>query len=54
VTYTSPDRRWSVTAFIDNITNDDALLVANGGLGPFMLGTPYPPRTFGLRVAFDY
>lgn len=54
ITYESPDSRWSATAFIDNITNDDALLVANGGLGPFMLATPYPPRTFGVRIAFDY
>lgn len=54
VTYRSPDDRWSATAFIDNITNDDALLVANGGLGPFMLGTPYPPRTYGLKLAFNY
>jgi len=54
ITYSSPDRRWSATAFIDNITNDDALLVANGGLGPYMLGTPYPPRTFGVKFRATY
>lgn len=54
ISYHAPDKRWSITAFIDNITNDDALLVANGGLGPYMLGTPYPPRTFGVRVGAKF
>jgi len=54
ITYNSPERNWSVTAFIDNITNDDALLVANGDLGPYMLATPYPPRTFGVKIGVKY
>jgi len=54
ITYHSPDDRWSIGAFIDNITNDDALLVANAGLGPYMLATPYPPRTYGVRISAEY
>ena len=50
LTYNEPNDRWSIAAFIDNITNDDALLVSNAGLGPFNLGQPYPPRTYGVRV----
>jgi iron complex outermembrane receptor protein len=54
VTYNSADDRWSVGAYVRNIFNDDALLVANGGLGPYMLGSPYPPRTLGVRVTAHY
>lgn len=54
ITYNAPSGNWSITAFIDNITNDDALLVANGGLGPYMLATPYPPRTFGVKIKAKY
>ncbi len=54
ITYTSPDRDWTIGAFIRNITNDDTLLVTNTGLGPYNLGTPYPPRTYGIRATANF
>lgn len=54
ITYTSPDKGWSIGAFIRNITNDDTLLVSNAGLGPYNLGTPYPPRTYGIRASANF
>lgn len=54
VTYQSAENRWSVGAFIRNITNSDPLLVANAGLGPYMLAQPYPPRTYGLRLMVNF
>ncbi|MBT2186079.1 TonB-dependent receptor [Sphingobium nicotianae] len=54
ITYTAPDRNWSVGAFIRNITNDDTLLVSNSGLGPYNLATPYPPRTYGVRASANF
>jgi len=54
ITYTSPDDRYTLGAFIRNITNNAALLVANNNLGPYQLGTPYPPRTYGVRATAKF
>jgi len=43
-----------VSAYVNNLFNDDSLLVANAFLGPFQLGEPYPPRTYGMRVTADF
>ena len=50
LTYKSADDHYSIGLFVENITNNAALLVANSGLGPYQLAEPYPPRTFGVRV----
>jgi iron complex outermembrane receptor protein len=49
MTYNLPNGHYLITAYVENFTNNDTLLVANAGLGPYDLGEPYPPRTFGLR-----
>jgi iron complex outermembrane receptor protein len=54
LTYKSADERYKVSAYVQNIFNDDALVVANAGLGPYMLGQPYPPRTFGIRATASF
>ena len=54
LTYKSADGHYRVAAFVENIFNDDSLVVANGGLGPYMLGQPYPPRTYGVRVTANF
>lgn len=54
LTYTSPDGRWTMSAWIKNITNDDAIMTAINGLGPYQLAYPYAPRTFGLRTAVNF
>ena len=54
ITYKSPDGRYRVAGYIENMFNDDSLLVANAGLGPYQLAEPYPPRTFGVRVTAKF
>ncbi len=54
ITYNAPGGNWTLGAFIRNITNDDALVVANAGLGPYMLGQAYPPRTFGAKATAKF
>lgn len=54
LTYTSADGRWTLGAFINNISNDGSLSTAVGGLGPYELGVPLPPRTFGFRAGAKF
>jgi iron complex outermembrane receptor protein len=54
LTYTAPDGRWTLGAFVNNITNNGALSTAVGGLGPYELGVPLPPRTFGARASAKF
>jgi iron complex outermembrane receptor protein len=54
VTYNPSGDRWTVGAFIRNITNDGSLMHAVGGLGLYTVGMPYPPRTFGARVTANF
>ncbi|MEO6041544.1 MAG: TonB-dependent receptor [Croceibacterium sp.] len=51
ITYTS-QAGWSLGAFVQNITNNGALLHSVPGaiLGQYTLGLAYPPRTFGVRA----
>jgi iron complex outermembrane receptor protein len=46
---------WSVTGFVNNITDEEVL--ARAGTRPildFPVGTLRPPRTYGVRVGFDF
>jgi iron complex outermembrane recepter protein len=52
--FNSADGRFHVSAYVNNLFNDDSLLVANAGLSPFQLGEPYPPRTYGMRFTADF
>ena len=55
VTLKGPENRWSLTAFVNNIEDEEIL--ANVGLRP-VLDIPYgvlrPPRTYGLRAAVHF
>ncbi len=54
LTYTAPNGRWTLGAFVNNITNNGALTTAVGALGPYELGVPLPPRTFGGRATAKF
>lgn len=46
---------WSVTGFVNNLTDEEVL--ARAGTRPildFPVGTLRPPRTYGVRVGFDF
>ncbi|MDD3798609.1 MAG: TonB-dependent receptor [Novosphingobium sp.] len=56
VTYTGPDNRFSLTAFVRNLTDEQAY---NDGSEPnyapgVMIGTIGLPRTYGVRAAFNF
>ena len=55
ITYTS-QAGWSLGAFVQNITNNGALLhsVPGAVLGQFTLGLAYPPRTYGIRASASF
>lgn len=55
LTLEGPDRKWSLTAFINNIT--DETVMARTGTRPilnFSVATLRPPRTFGIRGTFNF
>lgn len=56
LTYNSADARWSIGAFIRNISNNGALMHAIPGaiLGQYTLGLAYPPRTYGIRASAKF
>ncbi|MGE5721719.1 MAG: TonB-dependent receptor [Sphingomonadales bacterium] len=56
LTFNSADDRWSIGAFIRNITNDGALMHAIPGflLGQYTVGLAYPPRTYGVRASAKF
>ena len=54
LTFNSSDGKYHASAYVDNLFNDDALLVANAGLGPYQLAQPYPPRTYGVRLTANF
>ncbi len=54
LTYNSADGKYNVGAYVHNISNNGSIAVANGGLGPYELGLPYPPRTYGVRVTANF
>jgi iron complex outermembrane receptor protein len=56
--WTSPDDQFTVDAFIKNITDEDALrsITVSDGLstGNNTFDSYYPPRTYGLRVGWNF
>lgn len=54
ITYHAPGDRWTIGGFISNISNNGSATTAVGGLGPYELAVPYPPRTFGGRVSAKF
>jgi iron complex outermembrane receptor protein len=58
LTYDTPSRRFSVTAFVNNIENKAVPEGVGAGLNfptiPLLPVTLKPPRTFGLRVGAHY
>lgn len=58
LTYSAPDDRWSVTAYVNNIENDDvpanAFLNSAYPFVPFIAATLRPPRTYGVRAQFKF
>jgi iron complex outermembrane receptor protein len=60
VTYRAPSQRWSLTAFVQNVENNDVIsltsvgrtyTMANGGILTAVL---QPPRTFGARLDVNF
>jgi iron complex outermembrane receptor protein len=50
VTYTAPNKRWHVNAYVRNIENS-----VEFGPGLVLAGAYiYPPRTYGARIGFDF
>jgi iron complex outermembrane receptor protein len=56
LTYQSPGQRWSVAAFVRNITNE--AVYTGGGVQafapPLVYATIAPPRTYGVRLRYDF
>ena len=57
LTWTSPDERYTVEAFVDNV--EDEAIKQNILIGPDTLGRPPlawygEPRFYGVRVGFRY
>ncbi len=54
-TLRGPQSRWTLTGFVNNVENRAVL--ARAGTRPildFPVGTLRPPRTYGVRVGFDF
>ncbi len=51
--YVAPDDRWQVTLYGRNLANTQ-YLVSTANFTAVPAGTPGDPRTFGLRVTFQY
>jgi iron complex outermembrane receptor protein len=50
LTYYAPDKRWHVNAYVRNLENS-----VEFGPGLVLAGAYiYPPRTFGMKIGFDY
>lgn len=63
LTYNAPAGKWSVTAFVHNVTNQANTSMSYGtgdlgGIGPYFGSPPVryldPPRTYGMRVAAHF
>ncbi|WCT79221.1 TonB-dependent receptor [Novosphingobium humi] len=47
--------RWSVTGYVNNLTNETILAsAAQRAFVPLVYGALRPPRTYGLRLSFNY
>ncbi len=49
-----PDDRWSINAFVRNLTNERVLSVVQVGAGNIVGGVHQPPRTYGLRATVNF
>ena len=58
LTYNTPDRRFSITAFVSNIENKAVVDAVATGLNfptiPLLPATLKPPRTYGVRVGAHF
>lgn len=57
IAYTTPSGDWTLSTFIDNITDEEVITnaVYNGAVsGQFGLGALAPPRTYGAEVRFTF
>jgi iron complex outermembrane recepter protein len=57
VTYASADERWSVAAFIDNISNERVItnsIFTGDIVGSRVAGNLAPPRTFGVEAGIKF
>lgn len=54
--YTAPDKRWSVAAFVRNIGNEANYTGAgvHAFAPPLTYATIAPPRTYGVRLRYDF
>ena len=61
LTWTSPDNRYKVEGFVNNVENED--VISNDGLQSISLGQQliepdnfvyFPPRTYGVRFAVNF
>lgn len=48
------DKRWTVTAYIRNLTNEAVASVVQVGAGNIVGATYQPPRTYGLRARVNF
>lgn len=48
------DRRWTVTAYVRNLTNEAVASVVQLGSGNIVGATYQPPRTYGVRARVSF
>ncbi len=53
VTYTAPDRAWSLQGYVRNIEDETVFTAANASFGAYNYAFT-PPRTYGARVTFNF
>lgn len=51
---TDPGVGWAINAYIRNLTNEGIASVLQVGAGNIVGATFLPPRTYGLRVSYEY
>ncbi|HEX7759382.1 MAG TPA: TonB-dependent receptor [Caulobacteraceae bacterium] len=54
LTYDSPDRKWSVAAYVKNLENQPVLVNAQGGPAGLEAADIGPPRTFGVQLTASF
>jgi iron complex outermembrane receptor protein len=57
ITWSSLDAAWTVDAYINNIDDGDDIsnqVVASPGLGGIVTAEYLPPRTYGLKVSYEF
>lgn len=54
LTYHAEGDKWTIGAYLRNISNNGSAATAVAGLGPYTLAVPLPPRTYGVRVSAKF